>query len=353
MATTDVVLSFYASKSIAGCPLDTCSQPTGALQKPAVVSPRDDLRANYQKWSAAAAALRDPVTKRLLPALLRAVAPKLGGNDVGRVAVVGFSEGVQMVGECLRAADDRLAIDTVIDLDGLHMPILATGQVYNPAPDSKGYFSPSTPGLGPWLNYGLGCQNAERLLVNWHTAVPTPSPKVTSTTEGTAALYGLLQNASGDKRVQGWSTDVLHGQPFDPPARTPAQNDAAREWTEMPDLTVTTAGNCFRIGMPGNSGGAHIFSCHWGQAAIWRALLVPRWNGSVNSYVDVPQGQGQGSAPEPLLTTYVDNDWKTDGNAGGGVAAPLPKSTSWVVPLGAGLLVGVTAVWAYNRLRKR
>ncbi len=239
---------------------------------------------------------RNMATGRIVPALVAKAKKALNLPDdepIGRIATITFSAGRYMNSEILRHPDDRKSVDTVIDLDGLNMPILPNGQIYFPTPDAKGNFSVwsmALPGLGPWFEYGKLCLDGSHLMVNWHTQVPAPfvppPNKVSDTTQACALLYAKLneyvQANSISTTTQPFEMDAF-GKFDNFPATTPAQNDESRTWNEMPPLSIEAIGNCIKIAMPGNSGGAHIFTAHWGQAGVWRALLAPRWNGGAST----------------------------------------------------------------------
>lgn len=319
---TDLILTIFSTKTIAGCDL-SCSSPIQILNNPAKLFAFDHhIKSGVpdtERFKDFAINARNKTTGRILPNLVAEAKQSLGlpeDEKIGRIATITFSAGRYMNSEILRHPEDREAIDTVIDLDGLNMPIVSNN-IYFPKPDAKGNFGIwqyALPGLGPWFEFGKSCYDGSHLMVNWHTQVPGPGSAVSSTKDACNVLYAKLEEyavANGiELKPQPFNVEDLRVPSEFFPANTPAQGgDKPRTWTEMPEVTVTVCGNNFKIDMPGNGGGAHIFTCHWGQAAVWRALLAPRWNGTgatsgfasaFTSFFSSLTGGGN--------TTFVNND---------------------------------------------
>jgi len=247
---------------------------------------------------------RDWGTGRMLPSLVATAKRRLGITEpIGRIAVVTFSAGRKMAAELLKHPDDRAAIDAVIDLDGLTFQRFWDGSL-------------DPEGLDRWVHYGMLCADGTRLLVNWHTAItPVNVKDVASTTEANDVLYDSLRAAVAIQALipgafppttQPFDPKDLAAGPPPPAAYTPGQNDIPRTWDEMPPLTLSGVGNAHRIAMPGRGGGAHIFSAYWGQGAVWRTFLVPRWNNPekyhcTSSNIAAPVLRGYGHPAISLL----------------------------------------------------
>jgi len=325
---TDLILSFFATPGGAqasACKTDVgtltaLSQPVSLLKNPVVVCgewPMDPTQQHTGMFRAFAGKARNGSTKRILPALV-AYARKVKGisDDIGRIAVVDFSAGRCMASEVLQHADDRANVDTVIDMDGLNLVTLWNGKVDPGTRLKDGTFMTgwTQGGVGVWAEYGRLALNSQHLLVNWHTDIPAPVGGGASTTAANALLYQMLSSmvAEGETAIsQAYDPQALYAGPPPPDAYTPAQNDKARTWSVMPQLDVQDVGNCHRIRMPGSRGGAHIFSCYWGQGAVWRTFLVPRWNdpnpGRCTSATGVNgMGRAFGQVPAAYGITRVD-----------------------------------------------
>lgn len=285
----DLILTFFATKAVSGCDL-ACSEPVDLLSRPTKVYSFDGENSagvNTDRFKGIAKKYRNPVTKRIVPNLIEQARRglRLGDEPVGRVALVTFSAGRYMLTEALKHPADRACIDTVIDMDGLNtVRMMSDNLAAMMPPDASGYYYQDTPGLGPFRDFGGLALDGTHLMVNWHTDVPSGVSSVAGTAESCQRLYGVLSSMAvglPDVRTQKWSQAVLEGGPPPPVAHTPAQNDVARTWDAMPALDVETVGNNFRIHLPGHgaAGGVHIFTGYWGQGAVWRALLAPRWNG--------------------------------------------------------------------------
>lgn len=309
----DLVLSFFATPGRnnaaavrASLPdLLALAQPTHLFLRPTVVCsewPSDpcDHECRFKTLIERARSYKDG---RMLPSIVATAKKRMGITDaIGRIAIVTFSAGTKMAKELLKHPLDRAAIDTVIDMDGLTFTRLWTG------------LDPE--GVDRWVQYGMQCFDGTHLLVNWHTDItPVNLKDVASTTEASDVVYGALAHAAAIQALtpgapapvsQPFDREELYAGPPPPPAYTPAQEDMARTWDEMPPLTLTEVGNAHAIRMPGRGGGAHIFSAYWGQGAVWRTFLVPRWNNPekyrcTSSNVSAPALRGLGHPALAIL----------------------------------------------------
>ncbi len=351
----DVILTFFASKAVKGCEL-ACSEPVEMLSRPSSVYSFDGENSggtNTDRFTGIAKKYRNPVTKRILPNLLEQARRglRLGDEPIGRVAIVTFSAGRYMMTECLKHPADRASIDTVIDMDGLNTVRMMSNNA--PAlmpPDASGYYYQDTPGIGPFRDFGGLCLDGTHCMVNWHTDVPSGYASVAGTKESCLYLYDVLSSmAAGvpDVVTQKWSMDTLMAGPPPPEVTTPAQSDIARVWSAMPPLVVTPVGNAFRVYLPGQgaAGGVHIFSGYWGQGAVWRTFLVPRWNGEALVSCTDTSGVAQdaGASCSKIPATLVDNDSLDEDVQLGGLfdgARPAGPSS------GGGFLVGLGSALA-------
>ncbi len=268
MAKRDVVFTFFATPGKDAAVME----PVSLFKNPPLVIP---VGTNGEKGGHPTWALKRE-GGRALPALLRMAHAKCGGDDIGRVAAVGFSAGRSGVQQLMTNAEDRAAIDTIIDLDGLHFLRTAQG--------------PAQAQIAPWVEYGKLCFDASHCLALLHTAiVPANNNVIYSTTESNQFLWERLSpilNAPGNQRQQ-WSPENLSKGP-PPPAVTVnnpiwgANGKVSKYekvvYNEMPPLDLRTAGNYFTVGMPGQRPADHIFAANWGQRAIWQTFLAPRWN---------------------------------------------------------------------------
>jgi hypothetical protein len=262
----DVVFTFFATPGKDA----NVMQPVGLFKNPPLVFPvgTNGKPGKHPSWTL------KRENGRALPALLRAARQKCG-DTIGRVAVVGFSAGRTGVQQLLTNAQDRAAIDTVLDLDGLHLMRNAA------AVDAS---------LAPWVAFGKQCFDASHCLALLHTAiVPENSGQIYSTTESNNLLYQRLApvlDAPGGQR-QPWSAENLTKGP-PPPAVTVkdpiwgANGKVVRydtvTYSQMPPLDLRAAANYFTLAMPGTRPADHIFAANWGQRALWQTFLAPRWN---------------------------------------------------------------------------
>lgn len=115
MAQRDLIVSFLSG--VTDEVRDLYKSEVLYLQSPVAQSPAGGYpggRAGYQQWLAQYRG----ADGRVIPGMFRA-AGGLAGDTIGRVCVMGFSNGCIGVDEVLRAPDSQ-RIDTVLAIDGIH-----------------------------------------------------------------------------------------------------------------------------------------------------------------------------------------------------------------------------------------
>lgn len=250
--TTDVVLSMFAGDRI----------PAGALfvHPPRVVQwvPPPSSPGAHPSWTGEADKLRQGAYRKgpLLPSLLRRYGMKW--EDVGRIAVLGFSAGSNNgVRECLRSEDDRRRIDVVIAVDGLH-PTLA-----------------SSPGNPPRGNYAAWSQELEPFAAFGERAAL-----------GAGAMVATASQVAAPTKTNGQTARVLVDLTSDVIARTEGQELGPRT---LPDDFPTSrdpvvpiergdVGGFCALWYAGNDKTAHILQGKAVVRDLWRDVLSRRWS---------------------------------------------------------------------------
>lgn len=264
----DIVFTFFATPGKDA----NVMQPVSLFKNPPLVFP---VGTNGEKGGHPTWALKRE-GGRALPALLRAAKAKCGGDTIGRVAVVGFSAGRTGVQQLLTNAADRAAIDTVMDLDGLHFLRTNAG--------------PADAQIAPWVEYGRQCFDASHLLCLLHTAiVPGNSNVIYSTTQSNDFLFQRLApilSSPGNQCQPFDAGNLVKGPP--PPAITvddpifgpdgKVKGYKKVTYPDVPPMDLRRVANYFTVGMPGTRPADHIFAANWGQRAMWQTFLAPRWN---------------------------------------------------------------------------
>ncbi len=357
MARRDVVFTFFATPGKDAATM----QPVSLFKSPPLVfqvAPNGP-KGKHPSW----ALKRDG--GRALPALLRAAKAKIGADTIGRVAVVGFSAGRTGVAQLLTDPADRAAIDTVMDLDGLHFLRTATG--------------PAEAQIAPWVAYGKQCFDASHLLCLLHTAIVPDNHKVIySTTEANQFLWERLSPALNSPGNQCQPFDAANlGKGPPPPAVTVnnpiwGPDGKVKEYqkitfAQMPPLDMRRAANFFTVAMPGTRPADHIFAANWGQRAMWQTFLAPRWNQQEGVVASFAGQQVLQQTTSVLAEDFI--EWPTDWGAidvpmGGpqdfaegvdepmGIApeTPAEEDDGGVMRAGAWLIGGALATWGAWRL---
>lgn len=255
---------------------------------------------------------------RLLPGLLKALG--IPADDVRRLGMVSFSAGRQAAQRVLEHSDDRAMFDFVMDLDGLHADLTSAGQQAN---------------IVPWRKFAESCFDASRLMVMCHTQIEPGT--FTSTRKMNRLLFDAIAVAAegASLQQQTWLQAELERLP--PPEVSISNQGVTKKYPTFPELEGEAFGNAFRWGMPGNQGVDHVFAATYLQGAMWRAFLVPRWNGSTNTtYVN----------PERLRVNAG-----AGGNPAGGSGSPAQQKPPETVadapeesPLASALEIGGVAL---------
>jgi len=265
----DLILTFFSP-----------TPPIGSFSvAPLVVAvPPEGGKGSSGAFAAAVNAYRD-ADGRALPNLLSALAP---GLEVGRVAVLSFSAGRAGAEALITSPADRAAIDTMIDLDGLHFGRSGTEiQVER------------------WAGFGESAdgQGDAHLLVNWHTAiVPGNHGAIYSTTESNRILYEVLaeHNTGPGQAIERGAFSLAKSESIE-------NQYGSRVWDAWPTMSEDRAGNSWRFGVDEGEGASHLFAARFAGPAIVRALLAPRWNAGVGTSYDGSKGSGalpgDGSTP--------------------------------------------------------
>lgn len=249
---TDVVLSMFAGEKIPpGVPF---AHPPRVIQwNPPIVG------MGHPSWTAEADKLRAGPWRKgpLLPALLRRYGVRI--EDVGRIAVLGFSAGSNNgVRELLRSDDDRRRIDTVLAVDGLHPNLAVT-----PKTPPRGGYAAWNAEMEPFAAFG------ERAAL------------------GAAAMVATASQVAAPSSRNGQTARVLADLEADVIARFPAGQDFGPQ--VLPDDYPTSGdplvplvrhqiGSFAALWYPGKDKAAHIAQGTAVVRDLWRDVLSRRWS---------------------------------------------------------------------------
>jgi len=248
---TDVVLSMFAGEKIPpGVPF---ANPPRVIQwNPPIVE------GSHPSWTAEADKLRAGPWRKgpLLPALLRRYNVRI--EDVGRIAVIGFSAGSNNgVRECLRSDDDRRRIDTVLAVDGLH-PNLAP--------------SPGSPPRGPYAS--------------WSTELEPFAAFAERAALGYGAMAATASEVAAPSKSNGQTARVLIDLVDDVAARVNGRELGPRllpegfptSGAQLVPLSRTELGTFVALWYAGKDKNAHILQGTAVVRDLWRDVLSRRWS---------------------------------------------------------------------------
>jgi len=314
---TDLIVSFLSS-----VPPEVAARfqkPPALLAVPA--APLGQGRTFYQSWLAG---VRDGAGN-VVPGMFARAG---GKGDIGRVAVIGFSNGVDAGVSQVLEANDAQKIDFVGAFDGIHGSFVKNPATGNPIKDpNSGLPVMVAASYNKWIAYGrLAAQKrpsqnpqAHQLVIT-HSSIEPPFP---STTETANLIWAeILKTAPADYEATYWdeldkivypgglsfkSVDVNStGQPM--PSYT--WESFADGWY---DRRVANGLSIFGWGEPGlspekriqavtkdrtNGTADHLFQAHGVLPAILTVYLAARWNGACGP-VSGYDGLGDGAVCLP------------------------------------------------------
>lgn len=224
----------------------------------------------HPSWETAARALRGSDGSLLGPLLRRS-----GIRDAARIAVVGFSAGANSgLRELLRSPADRVRIDSVFSIDGIHA-LVRDDSGKHPAAWSdptqvEGLLSMMAAAATP----GAAGTNADARLVVV-TASNVARPVSCSTCAKTSWALGRLTAAIASDLGRSPSSVETFSAVSDPIPPALAAALVALGETEHARF-----GNLWALWFRGDQPADHIRQAHEILPLLIRSLLVPRWTGT-------------------------------------------------------------------------
>lgn len=357
MAAQDLIVSFLSS-----VPKDVTSRfATPPVLHAVPGAPLGQGRSFYQAYLSK---YRD-AKGAVLPNLFKAS----GGTELGRVCVMGFSNGVDSgIGQLLELASDASKIDVCCAFDGIHGSFVKgpSGTAIKDPITKKPVLV--TASYGKWIAFAAraaakkpSADPKAQLCLITHSSV---EPDFPSTTETANYIWEqVLPNAPADYEAAYWSEldDLVY-----PGGLTIASVDTAGTGQPMPkwtwksfsdgwyDRRVCNGLSVFGWGDPGKSAlgriqaacrdrynqtADHIFQAKAVLPAILHAYLVPRWNPSCGP---MPAPSTSGLGDEPVVCSPGEG-LRYDEAPDEPLVSPIPipaEPTSCPYPKGGDVLVG-------------
>jgi len=292
------------------------------------------------------------------PHPLRAMIARANMNveDVGRVALVGFSQGCQGVRAVL-ASQDAGFVEHAIAIDGIHSS-------WNGGTANAERSNVEMSGLGPWIGYADmasrgavaigGRPPGNHYCTITHSAIVPPFPSTTETAK--IILDKLFGSGWPHPSFGNCSLYVSHADPV--VIKGVSYPDSAVRYSAgQHGLVVVGYSN-----LDAASGGVadHIYQANEVLPRVMRCLLAPRWNeidpnAPTCTSPGVAGPQCNGTAPV-LVSSDASADASIDWQKISG-APPSPASSSGALAFAAGLVgvpVAVYSGWRmYHWLRAR
>lgn len=263
MAKTDLVLIWYAWTEEVAATIGGIAGPVKIIQMPAGPG------TSYMKQ------IGD-----LAPRPIQAIAQKHGITDIGRVCLIGFSEGCFGVLETL-ASGDGPRVDSVYAIDGMHTPW---------ADQKAGLMDIAM--LRPWRAFGREAAGAGagRQLVVTTSAVRPPS-FVDTTTCSTWVWEQVTgtTNAFADQPMppefEGPVEPIFRNPPGELPGgvrypETIYERYPLRLYRQMGGLSIINFSNLDPTGV-----GDHRLQAARVTQMMLQAYLLPRWNGATDAQI--------------------------------------------------------------------
>lgn len=301
VARANVVVSAYATTEwMLGSGLRLFNENTVLVEVPFQL--QGDEKLADKAFGRTVERLKDWTDKSVLRRLFQQQIP---GIEPASIALITFSAGTTFAKAVLGGVD-REYLDSLIVLDGLHIPRKWDG-------------TPHDTVLDPFVWFGERAAFDERLMVVAETdIVPYNNNVITSTSE------------SGELVMSGVQTNIASGAQIKQPSYMSfgdAAKSGAIEWESI--------GNLWRLEYGGGQASDHIRVAKSASQNIWKTFLVPRWNAGVTCRGPDIAVSGFGSAecvpnrvvvPEGLYEPSVLRNYVLPGAVGAFVVG----STYWL-----------------------